>query len=126
MIIFVKARVYPTENEKKVKKSIKNLLDIDLKKEGSYIIGKDTQKKSLEKIYLLLRSQGIITSARKLFLKKVTGNNLNFELNKQAAYVGAVNLAGNSYLGAIHITIKSPDIISLIDWMAPDVGEGKN
>ncbi len=90
------------------------------------LIEDKVKEKSLEKIYLLLRSQGIITSARKLFLKKVRGNNLNFELNKQAAYVGAVNLAGNSHLGAIHITIKSEDIISLIDWMAPDIKEGKN
>ncbi len=126
MRLLVRARVHPTEDGEKVEIAIKNLFEVEINREGAYLVGKSAGSESLEKIHLLLRSQGILNSAREVFLKEIDGNQLTIRLNKQAAYAGAVNFDENSYLGSIHVTITAGDIAELIDWLAPSTGEGKH
>ncbi|MDP6460062.1 MAG: RNA-binding domain-containing protein, partial [Candidatus Hydrothermarchaeota archaeon] len=91
-------------------------------REGEYLVGKSADRESLEKMHLLLRSQGILDSARDIFLKEAEGNQLTITLNKQAAHAGAVNFHGHSYLGSIHVTITTSNVAELIDWLAPSTG----
>ena len=126
MRLLVRARMYPTEDEKKVREAIRKLFEIEVSREGEYLVGKSADRESLEKMHLLLRSQGILDSARDIFLKEAEGNQLTITLNKQAAHAGAVNFYGHSYLGSIHVTITTSNIAELIDWLAPSTGKGKH
>jgi predicted RNA binding protein with dsRBD fold (UPF0201 family) len=122
MRLMVRARVYPTEDEEKVMEAIRNLFDVAVGVEGEHLVGLGEERASLNRFYTLLRSQGILDSAREVFLKKTEGNQLSFRLNKQAACAGAVNFDGNSYLGSIRVTITASSIAELIDWLAPGTG----
>lgn len=114
-----KTRVYPTENEEKLKKAVKNIFDIELKREDDYLIGKSRKIESLDILKEKLKSQAIRNSARSIFLKNVTGKKLKFRLNKQAAFVGVVNFLESSKLGEIEVEIESDDITEIIDHIAP-------
>jgi hypothetical protein len=51
---------------------------------------------------------------------------VEFMLNKQAAWVGKVNFTGGeSPLGPIEVTINARDIERMIDWLAPPTKDGK-
>jgi hypothetical protein len=126
MRLLVRARVYPTEDGKKVEIAIKKLFEVEVNREGAYLVGKSADRESLEKIHLLLRSQGILNSAREMFLKRIDGSQLTIRLNKQAAYAGAVNFDENSCLGSIHVTVTAGDIAELIYWLAPGTRGGKH
>jgi len=126
MRLEVRVRVYPTEDEGKVMQAIRNLFDIEVGLEGDYLVGRGEERVVLNRFYTLLRSQGILDSARKVLLKNTLGDQLSFRLNKQAAFAGAVNFDGNSYLGSIQVTITASSIMELIDWLAPSIGEGKH
>ena len=115
----VKTRVHPTENEEKVKQAVKNILDIELKRENDYLIGKSTKIRSLDILKEKLKSQAIRDSTRGIFLKNVTGKKLKFRLNKQAAFVGVVNFLESSKRGEIEVEIESDDITKIIDLIAP-------
>ncbi len=123
MRLEVRARVRPTEDARKVEGAIRKLLTVEVKREGAYLTGKGAGRECLERIHLLLRSQGILDSARKVLLKGMEGGQLSFRLNKQAAYAGAVNFAENAYLGSIHVVITSSNLAELIDWLAPGTGK---
>lgn len=124
MMLEARARIYPTEDKKKVEAAIKKLFGVEVRREGEYVVGKGTGRTYLKKLHQLLRSQGILDSARKVLLKEAEGNQLSFRLNKQAAYAGAVNFAENAYLGSIHVIITASNIAELIDWLAPSTRQG--
>ncbi|MCK4636842.1 MAG: hypothetical protein KAT49_03070 [Methanomicrobia archaeon] len=115
----VKTRVYPTENEEKVKQAVKNIFDIELKREDDYLIGKSRKIESLDILKEKLKNQTIRDSARSIFLKNLTEKKLKFRLNKQAAFVGLVNFLESSKLGEIEVEIESDDITKIIDHIAP-------
>jgi predicted RNA binding protein with dsRBD fold (UPF0201 family) len=51
---------------------------------------------------------------------------MQFMLNKQVAAVGKVSFTtGESPLGPIVVTIETPDIERLIDYLAPRTRDGK-
>lgn len=125
MRLEVRARVCPTENEEKVKQAIRNLFDVVVEGEEGRLSGWSEDRSSLRRFYTLLRSQGILDTAREVFLKNAMGNQLSFRLNKQAAYAGAVNFHGSSQLGSIHVTLIGDDLMVLIDWLAPSTKQGQ-
>jgi|Deesub1362A_J573_1020465.scaffolds.fasta_scaffold00016_197 hypothetical protein len=131
MEVIVSAELFPTEDPERVKKAVSNLFDLEVqlvKKDGkTSVIGSAKNKKSLNKLYSLIRSQYILDSARKILKSSIDKEKVVFELNKQAAYMGIVNFLKTSQddiskshlLGSIRVEIRDKEIDKLIDWLAP-------
>jgi len=115
----VKTKIYPTENEEKVKRAVKNIFDIEFKMENDYIIGESGKIESLDILKEKLKNQAIRDSARSIFLKNMDEKKLKFSLNKETAFVGLVNFLEESKLGVIEVEIENEDILKIIDLMAP-------
>ncbi len=130
MKVSLKAIIYPTENFEKVSKAVKNIFpDLGLeveKREGYSIIkGKAKERKALEKLYKMLRKEKILDTARNMLMRTKQEDKVFFTINKQAAYVGRLNLSVESTLGAIEVEIEDGNIDAFIDWLAPETFEGK-
>jgi hypothetical protein len=135
MEIVVRAEVYPTEDKEKVMRAISNLFEVEIFEETKggrvYLVGIGKGKKTLQRFYTLLRSQGILDSARDVLKASSRGNTLTFELNKQASFVGVVNfsqpilerISKPSPLGSVIVEIRSKEIERLIDWLAPSTAQ---
>ena len=120
MKLTVKVMVNPTENIDKVRAAVENIFDIPLVLEGYHLEGTGD---NLDKLHELLRRFKVLDSARKILLRNVKGDTTHFELHKQAAYMGKVNLSSTSPLGSIEVVVEDDDIERVIDWLAP-VTEG--
>ncbi|MDI6888830.1 MAG: RNA-binding domain-containing protein [Methanocellales archaeon] len=108
------APVYATESVERVKKVVTNIFpDARLRFEEDKLTG----DASLDKLQELLRKQKIRDSARTVLLNCKKGNKIEFDLNKQVAFVGKVNF-GSSSLGSIHVSIETVNPDELIDWLA--------
>lgn len=131
----VKTRVYPSENQEKVEQAIKNIfpevnLEVEQNERGEkYLFG--TKKGGaglLKKIYIQLRSQRILDVARKKLIRNIAGETTDILLHKQAAFMSKVNFCAfedAGPLGGIEVIITSPDIQTVIDWLAPQTVKGK-
>jgi len=107
------APVYATESAESVEKAITNIFpDARLSFEEDKLTG----DASLDKLQELLRKQKIRDSARTVLLNSKRGNKIEFDLNKQVAFVGKVNF-GRSSLGSIHVCIETVEPDELIDWL---------
>jgi predicted RNA binding protein with dsRBD fold (UPF0201 family) len=128
----ISAVLYPTESQEKVEAAIKKLFpDVELKLEqgfgtAKHLTGSTIAIEGLKKLHELLRRQRILDTARSTFLKNKRGNAIEFELNKQVAYIGKVNFVEEAIaLGSIHVKIEAEEIDRLIDWLAPVTKDGK-
>ena len=75
---------------------------------------------SLVKLHDQLRDRHIRAAARRLLLAELRGDSTSLMLNRQAAAAGVVALcssADQSPLGPITLTIRSPQIGAVIDWL---------
>lgn len=124
MKLFVRAEVYPTENPEKVKAAIRNLFEAAVKEEEGesvkYLVATGEGRESLKRFYTLLRSQGILDSARRILLSKTS-----FSLNKQAAYAGVISFSESTLLGSVEVEIYDENIEKLVDWLSPKTIGGK-
>ena len=70
-----------------------------------------------------LRERKIRGAARKIMLKGLSTTKIHFNLSKQAAFVGTLNLVDGSLcpLGEIAVEIKTDDAKKFIDWIAPEI-----
>jgi len=115
------APVYATESVESVERAITNIFpDARLSFEEDTIIG----DASLDKLRELFRKQKIRDSARTVLINSKKGNKIEFDLNKQVAFVGKANL-GMGSLGSIHVSIETGDPDELIDWLTSS-GEVKH
>ena len=75
-----------------------------------------------------LHEQEILDTARREFHKHADNEGFRFALKKQAAFQGVINFAvGNpDELGdiAVSVTVREPDVESMIDAVAPPTEEG--
>ena len=124
----VEAMIYPTEDREKVLAAIANVVTISDISElevrpGIHIVrGKGSGKVCLEKLQTLVGQDRIRSAARATLFSAITGNGLEFHLNKQVALVNHVSFCsveGESPLGPITIKIKCPNPTVLVDWLAP-------
>ncbi len=115
----IRARVHPTEDEERVRRAILNIFpEANIRAEGEFLVGETT---NLENFANLLREQRIRDSARRVLLGNLYGDEVEFEISKQAAFVGKVSFSvGNVALGNIRIRIEGDNLESLIDRIAPD------
>lgn len=119
MKLVISAEIYPTETAEKVAKAVKNIFPVEVSVEGKHVVGESTDRKSLERFQTLLKSQAIRGAARKVLESSIAGGKISFALNKQAAYVGAVNFCDCSPLGPMNIEISNKNLEKIIDWLAP-------
>ncbi len=118
-------RVYPSENREKIRTAFAEiLLEPKTKIEGNTASAFFNNTECLEKIRTVIESRKSQNSYRKRLIRNTQENRSWFLLNKQAAYAGKIALCDvddDSPLGAIRITIESPDLEDLVDWFVPFV-----
>src|SRR2546427_6961029 len=97
-------------------RALRNLFH-DLRIESTeHRIGGTTE--NLDRLRELIRHQRIRDTARRQLVAGRRENRTTGRLSKQAAFVGVVNFAGSSPLGAIAIEIESDDLDAAIDYIA--------
>ncbi len=126
----VRAPVYPTESQEKVITALKNIFpkvefDITAGEPAWIIIGYGYGREALEQLHFLLRKEKILDACRALLLESRVENKTTLKINKQAAYVGRLNLSAESPLGCIEVEIESDELDELIDWLAPKTIDGR-
>jgi predicted RNA binding protein with dsRBD fold (UPF0201 family) len=115
----VRTKVYLTEDEEKVRQAVTTIFPLELKREGSYLVGDSATIKSLTILKEKLENRSIRDTARGLFLHNIAEETLRFGLNKQTAFVGVVNFLESAKLGVIEVKISSDDLQEVIDYIAP-------
>lgn len=124
--------IYPTEDEKKVRAAIENIIALKQFAEEEQELGKllfveTTEGKIiLSKLHKLMRTQRILDTAREFMKKYQLNNEITLKLNKQAALMGVVSFTeGETSLGPIVIKITTSKPEQVIDWLAPKTKDGK-
>jgi uncharacterized protein len=119
--------VNPTEDQAKVERALHNIFPSAPVTKTS--VAEDMTKlevrgdgfEFLGTLRSLIRQERIRSAARSILLKGTVGNQIQFYLNKQAAFAGRVSFCspvGESPLGPISIRIETPDASRLIDFLA--------
>ncbi len=125
MIIKLKSKIKPTEDEEKVIKAVKNIFkDAKVVVDDNQLIG---EAKDISRFKELLRSQAILDTARMVLEKGIVGNSTKFNLNKQAAFAGLVNFDKDIH-GGIFVKLiveEDEDLMKLIKDIAPRTKNGK-
>ena len=115
--IQLSTRVSPTEDRAKVAAAILSLFP-DAVIEGDEVLRASSS--SLESFSEQLAKQRIRAAARKILTRGVEGSKTTFRLNKQVATTGKVSFSEEEHpLGDITVTIRSLNIQSVIDELAP-------
>ena len=113
----------PTESLAKVKVALLQLFpDLRFEREDELVVG---TTENLDRLRELIRNQRIRDAARGQFLKGRNADRTRVSLSKQAAYMGLVNFAAPSPLGAVLVEIQDPDLTSVIDFVAESTVEPK-
>lgn len=125
----VSTLLFPTELEEKVRQAVENIFPGTklalIKKEG-YVDRLEGTAATLEALHGLLREQKILDTARKSMYAGKKGNEIELQLNKQAALMGYVNFLDHEMaLGGIDVTIVTDEPERLIDWLAPRTENGR-
>ncbi len=124
----VSALVFPTEPEEKVRHAVGNIFPdakLHMIQQKGYVDRLEGTS-GLDHLHELLRRQKILDTARSAMYKGLKDDEISFELNKQAAYMGELNFLDHDVaLGGIYVTIKFREPMLIIDWLAPETREGK-
>ncbi|CAF30627.1 RNA-binding domain-containing protein [Methanococcus maripaludis] len=124
MIIKIKTKVKPTEDENKVLKAVTNIFN-DAEMEISENIYTGVSK-DISRFKELLRSQAILDAARNVLERNIVGNATKFHINKQAAYSGILNFDKDVH-GGIKLEFiceEDEEILELIKDIAPRTRDG--
>ena len=112
-----------TESLAKVKLALLQLFpDLRFEREDELVVG---TTENLDRLREMIRNQRIRDAARGQFLKGRNADRTRVSLSKQAAYMGLVNFAAPSPLGAVLVEIQDPDLTSVIDFVAESTVEPK-
>ena len=126
VVVYVKADIYPTENEEKVKEAVTNILgnaSTTIKPDGkiNILTAEAKGQESLVKLRNIMRSDRVRDASRKALFRSTRGNTIRFCVNKQVASAGHVSFCeetAESPLGPIKITIETDNPQQLIEWLA--------
>ena len=84
---------------------------------------------SMDEFSELLHRLEILDTARSVFFGSLEGDTFAFDVKKQAAFEGRINVAVGepSELGDVHVRVRvrEPDPESYIDYVAPPTEDGK-
>lgn len=113
--------VNPSEDPKKIQKSISNVFPYStIKIENSSISFQSNDLKSFEKIYETIHTKQSQKIYRRNLEKNLENDTTWFYLNKQAAFVEQIAIcekADESPLGPIKVILTSAYIDRIIDWI---------
>ncbi|MBC7118502.1 RNA-binding domain-containing protein [Methanothermobacter tenebrarum] len=119
----IKTRINATENPRKVLESVLNIFPkIEIKETDNLIQGGGGIE-VLEELRESLEERRIRSTARKILYENRIGLKTTFYLNKQAAFIGKVNILEEeiSPLGDIKVELISENLKEVIDWLAPKI-----
>jgi len=121
--VLISCRVYPSEDQEKVKGAILNIFpDASLERTDDGFEGEASTKK----FYELIRKQKILDSTRSTMFKGNRGNRIVLHLNKQVAVVGKISFTEpKTILGTLMVTMECDDPEELIDQIAPRTVDGE-
>ena len=112
----------PSEDADKLKTAITNIFpNVEISSELFSVTAHSKELYSFEKIHESIHSKKTLNSYKRNLEKNLDCNTTWFYLNKQAAFVNQVAIcqdAQESPLGPIKVTITSPTISTIIDWLA--------
>jgi len=114
--------VNPSEDPEKIKIAISNIFPYSTIKTENYSISAQSKElHSFEKIYEAIHNNHFQKVFSRNLEKNLENDHTWFYLNKQAAFVERIVIceeAEESPLGPIKITLTSPNIDGIIDWIA--------
>ncbi|MDY6775346.1 MAG: RNA-binding domain-containing protein [Halobacteria archaeon] len=116
--------VYPTEVEEKVRDCLLNLFpDADtqtVEKDGVAPREIRATTHSVEGLRQAVEEKYINDAVNSALSETVKGRKIEFDLSKQAACVGRLNIeVGGHELGSLHVEITSKTPYDIIDYIAP-------
>jgi len=119
------AGVMKTEDSKKVKRAVLNLLPgIDVREDPSnrVLTGESSDSSCLIMLYEQIRARRTAGVVRRLYEEHLVGEKSWLYFNKQAAYAGSVVVCedpSESPLGPIKVFFECRDKDLFLDWLAP-------
>jgi predicted RNA binding protein with dsRBD fold (UPF0201 family) len=123
MNIEVLTRIYPTEDEEKVRGALEALFPtMTFEREGPLMRATSDDIEDLSTLRTKIDRQEIRDTARSVIRRSRRGQSVTVHLNKQVATAGRVNISEDSPLGPITLRI-SGDINQLADYLAPSTLE---
>ncbi len=122
--VIASARWYPTEEVERVRRCLLNIFpDAELGEEEGRVTATTGD---LSRFKELIRNHRILDSTRAVMIRGTFDNEIRFQLNKQASFVGKISFAeGSAPLGHIEVIIISDDLEGLIDDVAPRTVDGE-
>lgn len=120
----ISCSVNPSEDPEKVRSAILSIFpDAELELTDS---GFEGTAPSLDGFAGQIRRQRILDAARAVLITNMRGDRTRMNLNKQVATVGKVSFTDrNPVLGAIEVTVEDPDLVVLVDRVAPMTVDGE-
>ena len=122
--VSISCPVFPSEDPERVRQAVLNIFpDADLDMSDGTLSG---ETDSVEHFGAQIRRQRILDAVRSVLIKGRRGGNITFNLNKQAAFAGKISFAEEkTILGTIRVTLRSDDITSFIEKLAPQTVDGE-
>jgi len=122
----IEAPVNPTEVTDRVEDAVCNVFpNAECEHEPGRLVA---ETHTLDPFSDVLHEQEILDTARREFFNHAGDDSFSFALKKQAAFEGVVNFAvGNpDELGdiTVEVTVREPDVESIIDAVAPPTEDG--
>lgn len=117
--------VYPSEDPDKVRSAIEKVFpDAVIEEDDDGFFGSTG---SLDTFAHRIRKQRILDATRSVMMHGKRGTDRTvFHLNKQVAFMGKVSFAEpKAILGTIRVTVEDPDILALIEKVAPETVDGE-
>ena len=113
--------VNPSEDPSKIHTAIANVFPYSVIKTGDLLVTATSQEiRSFEVIYEAIRNHQSQRTYSRHLQNNTSGNTTWFLLNKQAAFVKRVVICDQSEespLGPITVTLESPNIDEIINWL---------
>ena len=123
------ATISPSEDPVKVAGAVANVAAADRESvsagAGGVRLVRDDQG-ALARLRDQLRDRHVRSVARRQFLVNGNGRKTSIMLNRQAAAAGVIAVCGSpdeSPLGPIYLTISSPRLEEVVDWLTAHEGE---
>jgi predicted RNA binding protein with dsRBD fold (UPF0201 family) len=123
--VTIESPLHLSEDPEKVAEAMRHLtegFDLAIEHRGTRLVAQTDDPAVLATIYEKLRARLSLSVARRQLRTNESELSTHIYFNKQAAYVKKINICvddAESPLGAIKVTIRSPDPPKLIDWIAP-------
>ncbi len=119
--IEVSCPLHSTELEDRIKEAIHNVFpstEISIEEFSDDVDEIHAESHSVEKFRELVNRQNINDSVLRELKSSIIGESISFDIKKQPAYVGRLNLdVGGHELGSIRVIIHTSDPERLIEYM---------